>query len=91
MKKTNEFKEYFFLDNTITISLPKNWLVKNKENNLIKITFPVGAYPILDCYLNCFDNPKINSEEKIENIVLLMQFPKITQKSPSGHSHSTIP
>ncbi|MAJ24776.1 MAG: hypothetical protein CMP36_04630 [Rickettsiales bacterium] len=60
------FKEYSFLGDTIILSIPEDWLVEKKDNNLIKINFPTGPYPSLDCYLKCFDDPKINTVEKIE-------------------------
>ncbi len=65
-----KLKEYSFLENTIIFSLPEKWLVNQKENNLIKITFPTGPYPSLDCYMKCFDNPKVNNEEKIRQYLL---------------------
>ena len=59
------FKEYFFLDKSIFIKFPVDWVVKEQDDNLIKISFPFVPYPTLDCYLSCFDNPKINTNDKI--------------------------
>ena len=56
------FKEYSFLDKSILIKFPDDWVVKEQDDNLIKVSFPFGPYPTLDCYLSCFDNPKINTE-----------------------------
>lgn len=64
------FKEHVCLDKTITINLPDNWVVKEKDRNLLKVSFPTGPYPSLDCYINCFDNPKINTDEKIKKYLL---------------------
>ena len=65
-----KFKEYSFLDNSILIKLPDSWTLKEKDDNLVKISFPFGPYPTLDCYFNCFDNPKINTSEKIKKYLL---------------------
>ncbi|OUU62812.1 MAG: hypothetical protein CBC22_03270 [Alphaproteobacteria bacterium TMED62] len=64
------FKEHVCLDRTIIISFPNDWIVKEKDSNLLKVNFPIGPYPVLDCYINCFDNPKINSGEKINKYLL---------------------
>ena len=64
------FKEYYFLDKSILIKFPANWVVKEKDDNLIKVSFPFGPYPTLDCYLSCFDNPKINTKDKIRQYLL---------------------
>ena len=64
------FKEYSFLDKTILIQFPDDWVVKEEDDNLIKVSFPFGPYPTLDCYLSCFDNPKINTEDKIKQYLL---------------------
>ena len=64
------FKEYSFLDKSILIQFPDDWLVKEQDDNLIKVSFPFGPYPTLDCYLTCFDNPKINTEDKIIQYLL---------------------
>ena len=64
------FKEYSFLDKAILIQFPEDWVVKEQDDNLIKVSFPFGPYPTLDCYLSCFDNPKINTEDKIKQYLL---------------------
>ena len=64
------FKEYVCFDRTIIINFPDDWIVKEKDRNLLKVSFPIGPYPILDCYINCFDNPKINTDEKIKEYIL---------------------
>ena len=64
------FKEYSFLDKSILIQFPDDWVVKEQDDNLIKVSFPFGPYPTLDCYLSCFDNPKINTEDKIKQHLL---------------------
>ena len=64
------FKEYSFLDKSILIKFPDNWVVKAQDDNLIKVSFPFGPYPTLDCYLSCFDNPKINTSDKITQYLL---------------------
>ena len=64
------FKEHPFLDNSIIIKFPDNWVVKEQSDNLIKVSFPLGPYPTLDCYFNCFDNPKINTNDKIKEYLL---------------------
>ena len=65
-----KFKEYSFLDNSILIKFPDSWTVKEQDDNLIKVSFPLGPYPTLDCYFNCFDNPKINTNDKIKEYLL---------------------
>ena len=65
-----EFKEYSFLDNSIRIKFPDSWTVKKQDDNLIKVSFPLGPYPTLDCYFSCFDNPKINTNDKIREYLL---------------------
>ena len=64
------FKEYSFLDKSILIKLPDDWVVKEQDDNIIKVSFPFGPYPTLDCYLSCFDNPKINTNDKIRQYLL---------------------
>ena len=64
------FKGYSFLDKSITIEFPDDWDVKEQDDNLIKVSFPFGPYPTLDCYLSCFDNPKINTNDKIRKYLL---------------------
>ena len=64
------YKKYFFLDKSIIIHFPDQWEVKEQDENLIKVNFPFGPYPTLDCYLNCFDNPKINTNDKIKQYLL---------------------
>ena len=64
------FKEYSFLDKSILIKFPDDWDVKEQDDNLIKVSFPFGPYPTLDCYLSCFDNPKINTNDKIRQYLL---------------------
>ncbi len=64
------FKEYSFLDKSILIKFPDDWFVKGEDDNLIKVSFPWGPYPTLDCYLSCFDNPKINTKDKIRQYLL---------------------
>ena len=46
------FKEYSFLDKSIFINFPDDWFVKEQDDNLIKVSFPFGPYPTLDCYLS---------------------------------------
>ena len=64
------FNEYSFLDKSIFIKFPVDWVVKEQDDNLIKVSFPFGPYPTLDCYLSCFDNPKINTNDKIRQYLL---------------------
>ena len=63
-------KEYSFLDKSILIKFPDDWVVKEQDDNLIKVNFPFGPYPTLDCYFSCFDNPKINTNDKIRQYLL---------------------
>lgn len=65
-----KFKEYSLLDNSILIKFPDSWTVKKQDDNLIKVSFPLGPYPTLDCYFSCFDNPKINTNDKIREYLL---------------------
>ena len=69
-KKLMNFKEYSFLDKSILIKFPDDWIVKEQDDNLIKVSFPFGPYPTLDCYFSCFDNPKINTNDKIRQYLL---------------------
>ena len=64
------FKEYSFLDKSILIQFPDDWIVKEQDDNLIKVSFPFGSYPTLDCYFSCFDNPKINTNEQVRQYLL---------------------
>ena len=64
------FKEHVCFDRTIIINFPDDWIIKEKDKNLLKVSFPIGPYPTLDCYINCFDNPKINTDEKIKKYLL---------------------
>ena len=64
------FKEYSFLDKSILIKLPDDWVVKEQDDKLVKVSFPFGPYPTLDCYLSCFDNPKIDTNDKIRQYLL---------------------
>ncbi len=73
MKKNRELSElrkYIFLDKTIFIKFPRDWFLSQKDENLFEIKFPHGPYPVLGCYVNCFDGPKINTEEKIKKYLL---------------------
>ena len=65
-----KFKEFSFLDKSILIKFPDDWVVKEQDGNLIKVSFPFGPYPALDCYLSCFDNPKINTNEQVRQYLL---------------------
>ena len=53
-----KYKEYKFLNKTIYLYFPDDWIVSQNSINSIKVKFPFGPYPTLDCYLDCFDNPK---------------------------------
>lgn len=64
------FKEYSFLDKSIVIKFPDDWVIKEQDDSLIKVSFPFGPYPTLDCHFSCFDNPKINTNEKIRQYLL---------------------
>ena len=64
------FKEYSFLEKSILLNFPENWVVKKQDSNLIKVNFPFGPYPTLDCFFNCFDNPKIGTNDKIKHYIL---------------------
>ena len=66
----SEFTKYEFLEKAITIKFPKEWKLFQKDENAFEIKFPHGPYPVLGCYLNCFDGPKLNSEEKIQEYLL---------------------
>ena len=52
------FKEYSFLDKSILIQFPDDWVVKEQDDNLIKVSFPFGPYPTLDCYLAVLITPR---------------------------------
>ena len=65
-----KLREYSFLDDSILIKFPDSWAVKKQDYNLIKVSFPFGPYPNLDCYFSCFDNPKINTNDKIREYLL---------------------
>ena len=65
-----KFKEYSFLEKSIFIYFPENWVIRKQESNLIKVNFPLGPYPTLDCFFNCFDNPKIGTNQKIKQYIL---------------------
>ena len=64
------YKEYSFLDKSITIQFPDDWVVKEQNYNLIKVSFPFGPYPTLDGHLSCFDNAKINTSDEIRKYLL---------------------
>ena len=66
----SEFTKYEFLGKAITIKFPKEWKLSQKDENAFEIKFPHGPYPVLGCYVNCFDGPKLNSEEKIQEYLL---------------------
>jgi len=66
----SELRKYIFLEKTIFIKFPQDWILSQRDENLFEIKFPHGLYPVLGCYVNCFDGPKINSEEKIKKYLL---------------------
>ena len=66
MKKN---KKILLLDNTICIDIPSDWKARKKKEDLLEITFPFGNYPVLDINVKCIDDPKINTEKKIENFL----------------------
>ena len=59
-----------FLNKTIYLYFPNDWIVSQNSINSIKVKFPFGPYPTLDCHLDCFDNPKLNSDNKIRDYIL---------------------
>ena len=63
-------QEYTFLDNSIIVKFPDDWRVRKQGDHLIKVSFPFGPYPTLDCYFNCFDNPKISTDDKVKQYIL---------------------
>lgn len=65
-----QFRKYFFLEKAITIDFPEDWRLIQKDENVFEIKFPHGPYPVLGCYVNCFDGPKMNSDEKIRAYLL---------------------
>ena len=64
------YKEYKFLNKTIYLYFHDDWIVSQNSINSIKVKFPFGPYPTLDCYLDCFDNPKLNYDNKIRDYIL---------------------
>ena len=62
------FKEHVCFDRTIIINFPDDWIIKEKNKNLLKVSFPIGPYPTLDCYINCFDNLEELTSPKYQSV-----------------------
>ena len=65
----NSLKKVFILDNIIEIKVPHTWKVERKSTSLTELKFPVGDYPRLGIKVECFDNPKIITQNAIENFL----------------------
>ena len=57
------------LDGTISLFVSEKFNVKKKRIDTIEITFSENKYPVLGINLECFENPKLNTSEKIINFL----------------------
>ena len=65
LKKNN--KKLNFLNDTVTMLVPKDCDVVFKDKETLEIFFTKDKYPVLGVNLECFENPKLNNIDKIQN------------------------
>ncbi len=58
------------LDSSATLFFPVNSKIKIKDPSTIEVSFSKDKYPLLGINLQCFDNPKLNSEIKIKEFLI---------------------
>ena len=57
------------LDGTINLFVSEKFNIIKKRIDTIEITFSENKYPVLGINLECFENPKLNTSEEIENFL----------------------
>ena len=65
LKKNN--KKLNFLNDTVTMLVPEDCDVVFKDKETLEIFFTKDKYPVLGVNLECFENPKLNNIDKIED------------------------
>ena len=63
-------KKIELLDSTATLLFPEVCSLKFKDFNTIEVAFSKERYPVLGINIQCFDNPKLNSETKIKKYLI---------------------
>ena len=69
-KLEEKIKKIELLDSTATLSLPEESAVKFKNSSTLEVSLGKNKYPILGINIECFDNPKLNNEDKIKNFLI---------------------
>lgn len=57
------------LEGTINLFIPEKFNVIKKRIDTMEVTFSENKYPVLGINLECFENPKLNTSEEIENFL----------------------
>ena len=63
-------KKIELLESTATLFFPEICRIKFKDSNTLEVTFTEERYPVLGINIQCFDNPKLNSESKIKKYLI---------------------
>ena len=74
IKNKNDFpeknKKIELLDSTATMFFPETCNLKFKDLSTLEVAFSKESYPVLGINIQCFDNPKLNSETKIKKYLI---------------------
>ena len=72
--KQNNFdekkKKIELLKSTATLLFPESCNIKFKDINTLEVLFSKEKYPVLGIHIQCFDNPKLNTENSIKEYLI---------------------
>ena len=63
-------KKIKLLDSTVTLLFQETCSLEFKDLNTLEVTFSKERYQVLGINIQCFDNPKLNSETKIKKYLI---------------------
>ena len=63
-------KKIELLKSTATLFFPKNCDIEHKDSNTLEVSFFKEKYPVLGIHIQCFDNPKLNTEHRIKEYLI---------------------
>ena len=69
MTQTNNINEIELLDKTAILKISKQFRVEKKGPDTLKVFLSKSDYPTLGINLDCFDNPKLNTTNLINNFL----------------------
>ena len=49
---------------------PENCDIEIKDENTLEVLFSKEKYPVLGIHIQCFDNPKLNTENRIKEYLI---------------------